>query len=271
MSGSVWRLISATVIGTSHVAAGSECQDRHLCKEIQTPYGPVLLLLVSDGAGSAAKSAVGAQLVCEVLQDQALQFFSEEGEVDHVNARLIANWIQLFRDEIILQADSDGISEREYACTLLGAIIGLHSAALFQVGDGAIVYSTANGPAHSLAFWPERGEYENTTYFVTQASFFDQLQFAHIQETITDVALLSDGLQRLALDYQMKVAHRPFFSGLFSPMRAAEPHSLPSLNGHLTTFLNSAKVNERTDDDKTLVLAVSSMGKPCSIPEKELR
>lgn len=257
MSELSWRWISASVVGTSHTATVSECQDSHLCHEIQTPNGPVLLAFVSDGAGSAAKSAIGSRMICDVLRDKALEFFDEEGQLRQLNVRLIANWIQFFRDEIIIQAEADGCSDREYACTLLGAIIGEKAGAFFQVGDGAIVYSTHSDLAPVLAFWPERGEYENTTFFATQPNFLDQMQFCLVQEEVFEIALLSDGLQRLALNYQTKSAHQPFFSGLFAPLRRTGRMSIPALNAQLSTYLDSPKVNERTDDDKTLILATS--------------
>ncbi|HXM64144.1 MAG TPA: PP2C family serine/threonine-protein phosphatase [Terriglobales bacterium] len=257
MSASAWRWVSASVIGTSHIELGTECQDSHLCSEIQTASGPVLLAYASDGAGSATKSAIGSRMLCDVLTDKALEFFREDGEVELLNSRLIGSWIQFFRDEVILQASADALSERDYACTLLGAIVAPKAAAFFQLGDGAIVFSTWAGTQHGLAFWPQRGEYENTTYFATQASFLDQLQFTLVQESIIDVALLSDGLQRLALNYQSKTAHPPFFSGLFAPLRAIDAPDLSSLNRDLETFLNSGRVNARTDDDKTIILATS--------------
>lgn len=258
MSGSAWRWLSASVIGTSHIELGSECQDSHLCNEIQTAKGPVLLAYASDGAGSASKSALGSTMLCEVLTNKALEYFRDDGEVALLNSRLIGGWIESFRDEVIVASSAEAVSEREYACTLLGAIVTGSAAAFFQLGDGAIVYSTLSEAHHRLAFWPQRGEYENTTYFATQASFLDQLQFSLVQEPVVDLALLSDGLQRLALNYQNKSAHEPFFSGLFTPLRVAEPADLPTLNGNLEKFLSSGRVNERTDDDKTLILATSA-------------
>ncbi len=85
----------------------------------------------------------------------------------------------------------------------------------------------------------------------------DQLQFSLVQERVAEIALLSDGLQRLALDYQSRTPYHPFFSGLFSPLRRASRESLPALNSHLANYLNSTRINDRTDDDKTLVLATS--------------
>jgi len=258
MSDLSWRWVSASVTGTSHTVSGMECQDSHFCNEIQTPEGPVLLTFVSDGAGSAAKSAIGSRLVCDVLFDKSLEFFRDDGRVSQLTLRLIANWIQFFRDEVILQAAADGLSDRDYACTLLGAIVAEKAAALFQVGDGAIVYTTQpNEQTPTLAFWPERGEYENTTFFITQSTFLDQMQFCLIPERIFELALLSDGLQRIALNYQTKTAHAPFFSGLFAPLRMTPKRDALALSTKLAEYLDSPKVNDRTDDDKTLILATS--------------
>src|SRR5689334_20024290 len=129
-----WRWVSASIVGTSHSISGMECQDSHLCEQIETSAGPVLLGLASDGAGSATRSALGSRLLCDVLFEKTIQYFEDEGKIEQLNDRIIGNWIESFRSEVILQADADGLSDREYACTLLGAIVGNGAAALFQVG-----------------------------------------------------------------------------------------------------------------------------------------
>jgi hypothetical protein len=252
-----WRWVSASVKGTSHIKSGTECQDSHLCEELNSEEGDVLLLLVSDGAGSAKRSAAGSKLICETIRDEVVRYFSEEGRVPLINSRLIANWIEAFRSEVILLAEGEGLSERDFACTLIGAVIGPGAAAFFQVGDGAVVYSLSAGGPYKLAFWPERGEYENTTYFATQATFIEQLQFLLLEQSISEVSILSDGLQRLALNYQAREAHPAFFGGLFPSVRATPEAQVPAMDEKLMAYLDSPRVNERTDDDKTLILAVA--------------
>jgi hypothetical protein len=216
----------------------------------------VLVALASDGAGSASRSAVGSRLICDVIQEQATQYFAEDGCVTLLNQRLIASWVNLFRDEVILQASAEGLTERDFACTLVGTIVSSTAAALFQIGDGAIVYSPEASGEYSLAFWPDRGEYENTTYFATQATFIEQLNFALIEGQISEVALLSDGLQRLALNYQTQRPHQQFFRGFFPTIKKTKISNLSRLEQQLSEYLDSPKINDRTDDDKTLVLAV---------------
>ena len=131
------------------------------------------------------------------------------------------------------------------------------SAVFFQIGDGAVVFSSSTSGPYKLAFWPERGEYENTTYFATQTNFIEQLQFLLVEDVISEIGILSDGLQRLALNYKAREAHSPFFNGLFPTVRATEECELSAMNEKLGAYLDSPRVNERTDDDKTLVLAVA--------------
>ena len=67
--------------------------------------------------------------------------------------------------------------------------------------------------------------------------------------------MFSDGLQRLALVYQSQTVHEPFFEPMFAELRNADLQTCNSLSDQLARFLDSPKINERTDDDKTLVLA----------------
>jgi hypothetical protein len=73
-----------------------------------------------------------------------------------------------------------------------------------------------------------------------------------------EAALLTDGLQTIALNYQQHTAYEPFFKGLFAPLRTAEEGCSRELSESLAAFLASPRVNEKTDDDKTLVLASRS-------------
>jgi hypothetical protein len=62
-------------------------------------------------------------------------------------------------------------------------------------------------------------------------------------------------LQTIALNYQQQTAHEPFFKGLFAPLQNLQEGYSRELSESLAAFLTSSRVNEKTDDDKTLVLA----------------
>src|SRR5208282_2256447 len=103
-------------------------------------------------------------------------------------------------------------------------------------------------------FWPQSGEYANTTCFLTDPHYETEMAFFFEDERVDQVALFTDGLQMLALNYAEKTGHSPFFLPLFQKL--ADAPSSEELVEPLNRFLDSPRVNERTDDDKTLVLAV---------------
>jgi hypothetical protein len=81
------------------------------------------------------------------------------------------------------------------------------------------------------------------------------IQFTTLPEPIDQIAVFSDGIERLALEFSSKTAHGPFFESMFAPMRDASPGRDRPLSRALQRFLDGPTVCDRTDDDKTLILA----------------
>ena len=65
-----WRIIGASVTGTSHGKTGTPCQDAHAFRCL--PNGTAVLV-ASDGAGSAERSAQGANAAVETALDALAQ------------------------------------------------------------------------------------------------------------------------------------------------------------------------------------------------------
>jgi hypothetical protein len=99
------------------------------------------------------------------------------------------------------------------------------------------------------------GEYANMTNFVTDVNAIDLLAVKMFSNRADKVAVFSDGLQRLALNMETNTAHDPFFTPFFTVLSAATSAQEDLLKTQLAQFLQSPAVNERTDDDKSLVLA----------------
>jgi len=57
----------------------------------------------------------------------------------------------------------------------------------------------------------------------------------------------------LALDFSQSKAHDPFFAPLFRTVKNGPDEEV--LRSALLDFMDSNRVNERTDDDKSLLLA----------------
>jgi hypothetical protein len=259
-----WRYALASVAGTSHARQGTPCQDASACETlIATDGTPVLVVVVADGAGSAARSGEGAQLACALFVDAIRALLANGGGPRDMTREFVVAWLARFQGAIITRVEVAGGIPRDYACTLLAAVVGDDSAAYCQIGDGAIVVAAPDEPdGYCWVFWPQYGEYENETVFATDLDAPALIAVEQADRPVDEVALFSDGLQRLALHFEGRTAHAPFFRPMFAPVRAAEPGRAEALSAQLATFLASPAVNARTDDDKTLVLATRRIPAP---------
>lgn len=138
-----WRYVSASATGTSHLRAGDDCQDASFVAVAHSADGAEwLIALASDGAGSAEHGALGAQMMCEIGGRFLCDQIEARGEVA-LDARLASDCVSHVRAEIALASAWQGSTPRQFACTLVGAIVGRERALVFQIGDGAVVVRTA--------------------------------------------------------------------------------------------------------------------------------
>ncbi len=251
----MWRHLAASVQGASHVRSGVPCQDFSVVEALADQGG--LLLACADGAGSARHAEVGAATACRALAEAVHRFTDGGGRIDALTQDTAALWLDAVRAAIQSEADALALPTREFACTLVAALVGEASAAFLQIGDGAIVTASAAATAE-VVFWPEQGEYANTTYFVTGVDAHRRLRLDVRTTPVHDVALFTDGLQHIALRYETRAPHQPFFDPMFARLRADD--EWPGLTGALASFLGSEAISTRTDDDCTLVLACRCEG-----------
>lgn len=212
-----------------------------------------LVLVAADGAGSAAQSRAGAEQACQTLLIECAAWLAQATDEDW-RPSAARPWLHRLQTSLAQQATDAERPLREFACTLLGAIVATDRALFLQIGDGVIVIGDGSG--YQPVFWPQAGQYPNETWFVTDANAASRLECKVFAEPINEVALLTDGLQSLALHYQSQQAHEPFFRPLFQSLRAYPESGCPAALTHaLEQFLDSPAVNRRTHDDKTLILA----------------
>ena len=250
MTSGGWRYAAASVIGTSHQnSPGGECQDAHALGYLE--HSSAFVGVVSDGAGSASQSQRGSRVACDFVLGNIAG--APQGLI--FEEQLALDTLQGLRQELQLLADDSGCSIREFACTLLVAIICPHRAVFWQIGDGAMCFREREDDRYKYAFWPEKGDYANVTYFVTDPNARENLDFDVADAEIAELGMFSDGLERLALDFAIGEAHAGFFNGLFPHLRALPEGQCDELSLQISNFLGSDRVNQRTDDDKTLILA----------------
>jgi hypothetical protein len=251
-----WQVVGAAVQGLSHQKQGLPCQD---ALEYRCLPGGILLVALADGAGSAIYAELGAQAAVQASVEWLLTSLENDQPIDCCEwAEVIWETFQNARTALEQLGEEHDEPLRSFATTLTCLVATSERLIVGQLGDGAVVAVGEDGGLKTVTTL-QRGEYANETNFLTQDQALDLIAFQMIDEQVQALAVMSDGLTRLALKRPDNEPHPPFFTPLFAfvessvssddPARAVDP---------LIQFLTSPRVCERTDDDKTLVLALRS-------------
>jgi hypothetical protein len=248
--------MAASVQGTSHLEENVPCQDAHQCVVLKDMRGQeVLVAIASDGAGSAKFSDQGSKMVCQYFVHTAETFLAKGYSLADLSYSDLETMVRDVRQDLRLYAELNEANVHDYACTVLVAMVDGTRGIFAQIGDGAIVFARESQPnLYYLPIQPNRGDYVNTTYFATDGNAESSLRIEIIEAPITEVAIVTDGLEHLAVKFDTGEAFDPFFKSFFPTLRQTTENT-PKLSDDLALFLNSPKVNERTNDDKTFILA----------------
>jgi Protein phosphatase 2C len=100
MSLKCWSWIGACSTGSSHIKAGTGCQDSGAC--IEVPYGEdtALIAIVSDGAGTAQFSSIGSRAVVRTTARQLADFVRSASASPIISEELARQWLDDTRDRI---------------------------------------------------------------------------------------------------------------------------------------------------------------------------
>ena len=245
-----WNFVASSVKGTSHEKLGTPCQDAH---DAVIAEG-LLIGAIADGAGSVSRADTASMLAVETAINHLQQVVARcpvelDGEIIKT---ALADAIGSARLALESEANRQSLELREFSTTLILFVASADWIVASQIGDGAIIILSEEDQLLSVTR-PPVGEYANEVTFLTSETWKDSLQNASLACRMRCVAAFSDGLQRLALKFPDGEPYRPFFGPLFS-LVAAETDACDS-RAQLESFLSSPRINARTDDDKTLLLA----------------
>lgn len=257
-----WRAVGASVVGTSHIKTATPCQDSHRLEVFGAE--PIVVMVASDGAGSASRSEFGSAIACREMTDNIRLYLEDGGHVIDITRELAIDWLENAAVALSEEAAAAKVPVREYACTLLVAIVSESHSVFMQVGDGAIVFWGRGEDDWCLMAWPQHGEYINTTCFLTEPVARANFEFCSTTQHVDEIAVFTDGIEALVLHYATQSVHSPFFDSVFPAVRAiAEPGINAEMSSKLAAYLSSNSISDRTDDDKTLLLA-SRVKRPAS-------
>lgn len=247
-----WTWACANEIGSGHVKRQQRCQDAYFCFS----NGNIFIAAVADGAGSAAHGGHGAWLCCRELKKQAGKYVAKNNRLP--TKYIFATWLSQIIDHTTVISASLDKTPRDFASTLIFLASNGKETFVAQIGDSCAVFKEQDTDIWICPVWPTKGQYASTTCFVTDRVV--QLYFAEHKNNISRVALFSDGLEKLILDQRNRIASPGFLDPITNPLS----NNLEGLNRKLSEevkfFLGSERVLERTDDDKTIILAQRKVG-----------
>lgn len=246
-----WNIVGGSVTGTKHHKKKQPCQDAW--KYHQLP-GAELIIAVADGAGSAPLSKQGAKRAVNAAVKYLCTAIPQYKPNTSKEWKSIVSYaFEVARTQLIEYAASQAERLRNYNTTLQLVVASDNWTISAIVGDGTAVGLRND---HSLVrlMSPQRGEYANATNFITSDSAMEKIAIQVLQEPVIGIAVLTDGLLSLAIDERDETPHERFFTPLFNFLTASIDNQ--QANKDLAQFLSSDRVNRRTDDDKTLALAL---------------
>ncbi|NDJ23786.1 protein phosphatase 2C domain-containing protein [Nostoc sp. B(2019)] len=249
-----WRVVAASVCGTSHLKNKQLCQDAH---HWQILSDNVLVIAAADGAGSASQGKVGAMVAVETaIESISIKQVTRKFLTDDTNVRsLLSEAMVAAKKAVEDEAAACQKQPQDLATTLILLVATPEVVAVAQIGDGLAVAKDSMGNLLALTM-PDSGEYINETTFLTSASALDTAQMRLWREDIINVGVLTDGLQMLALNMVVSEPHKPFFFPLFEFVANSEDKTVAK--EQLVSFLRSERITQRTDDDLTLIIAALS-------------
>ena len=245
-----WRVIGASVPGTAHLTRGIPCQDAHAFAHLP---GGGLLVAVADGAGSASHAADGARIASQrVVAWLEAQWQTRQPGNELEWAQLMEEAFHEARDALVKRARNRRLRLRDLSTTLTCLAATDEALAVGHIGDSVAVIANGDGRLELVAH-PQRGEYANEVMLLTMRNALNRFEVRVLPRRVHALAVTSDGMLRLATKLPHYDPFPPFFAPLFD--FTAKVEDAAQGGQALAQFLQSERVNARTDDDKTLVLA----------------
>lgn len=249
-----WQTCGSSFFGTTHAACGLPCQDSNKHMSINTRFGDYIILVASDGCGTAKHSDIGSRIVTTEVSDCISNCLQHSSFIPSLSD-LIVHSLGHANQCLAGVATSLSISINDLAATCICLVVGPDRFAAAQIGDGIII-GLSNNVAGCL-FWPMQ-EYANVTHSLTSSNWLSHTQTlaSPLPSIVPDSWFLAtDGIQAIACDYEKKAPVSGFVSVLLHKFKGLSHLPARDMQLALDTFLQSERVSLAVSDDKTVILA----------------
>lgn len=248
----MWKVVSASVRGTSHVGNDTPCQDASAWRSGDGWFVGV----VSDGAGSATNSEHGARHCAHVIVDMVSELFMKEQKTPEIGIDELKEWvvdaIRVARDTVNEGFEEQEVFLEDFHATVVGVIINSGSGLFFHIGDGAAVGVINEEWDTEYISPPENGEYANETFFYTENNWKQHLRYTEVSTDIDLIVLMSDGAMSFTMTRGASGLDEKFISPVTKYLNNVDTEQG---NRALAATLDNPKTYSITSDDKTILWA----------------
>ena len=259
---SPWKVAACSVQGPSHLNEGVPCQDRFAFNIADER----LIAVVSDGAGSAVASEIGAATTVEVLVEQlGLIPLNPASDPLQTWKPYVEAAIEVLRTRLLQIASDTGRDLKDFHATLVAVVATPEGGLFIHIGDGTA--QAAKAPTADVAGCvtfspvaispPENGEEANTTFFVTQHIWREKLRLTQFGPSLR-IVLMTDGSMPFATSKDGLSLEPAYMAPVDAYLFAN-----PSEDGAdaLAETLESPGAAKVSQDDKTLLWAAVIQGR----------
>ena len=248
----------ASLKGAAHVKDGTPNQDSVM---LAMPYlgrlGGIVIMAVSDGAGSARHSQYGSQTACAAGVASLTRQLGRNPAIavkGHLLRSALQRAVRSARRSVMktaqkLDRSSGPTNVNEYACTLMLAVVSQRLVGVAHVGDGCVV--AGDGDEWHLLSAPDNGEFANETKFLTNSRNLPRIAVASGSD-VKCVAVITDGLQDVALS-RGSAPYDRFWTPLYRALNRGSgsgPHAV------LDSLLRKVADAGKATDDCTIAACV---------------
>lgn len=237
--------LSISLRGTLHKAKNLPCQDYFCVKKNNNK----LVAIVSDGAGSAKYSKIGAKIVCETLCDILVRSNLQNIRSDVMKA------IECARQKLMFHRYNKSKSVRgllDFSATIVGVFCYKNNGIFFHIGDGAGIAYQKGDYQNFVISEPENGVFSCETYFFTLPDWKNSLRFTEFCEK-NRLILMTDGVTGFVFSDDFYQIQRKFLIPILEYLEQ-EPRKTYAEQA-LKNTLNDVKAQRLNADDKTFLWA----------------
>lgn len=257
-----WLASAASVRGKSHIDSQLPNQDSVVVQYCES--ADAWVAVVSDGAGTARRAEDGSRETTAAIA-QCLMDFLRAADAGRVEIALFTKTLERGIEGVRAHLSASGSPLHDFHCTLVACLLTRHGGYVASIGDSVTLTSrfaflpaghqagqaTDLFPdANTVLHEPDRGEYANETYFLTQADWRAHLYIAPVPSQTDVVVLTTDGAMDVAMSRGR--VFRGFLSNLVANLATTE--SRQQRDEIIGAWLGDSQTFHITGDDKTMVV-----------------